>query len=244
MVKQDPNLDGGWAAFDRENNYLFLNKIPFSDMDSFCDPSTADVTGRVLECFGLLVKTGAVLSKNGKNPIPQLFIERMSSATERAIDFLSTEQDSDGPWHGRWGSNYIYGTSTVLCGLVYHLEGWDDTYPVMEKKHKADTHAALDWLKRVQNPDGGWGERLETYNDPSLAGNGPSTASQTAWALMALPAYLPPTDSSITRGIQYLSQTQIKEGELTGSWKEDHYTGTGFPNHSNFAIPYTLNTFP
>ncbi|KAE8423600.1 squalene cyclase [Aspergillus pseudocaelatus] len=240
MVKQDPNLsdispilsavqwilglqnnDGGWAAFDRENNYLFLNKIPFSDMDSFCDPSTADVTGR-----------------HGKNPIPKLFSDNMSSATERAIHFLSTEQEPDGAWYGRWGSNYIYGTSTVLCGLVYHLEGWDDTYPVMEKMHKPDTHAALDWLKRRQNPDGGWGERLETYYEPSLAGKGPSTASQTAWALMGLLAYLPPTDESITRGIQYLSRTQIKEGELTGSWKEDHYTGTGFPNH--FYLCYTL----
>lgn len=257
MVKQDPNLldlgpilsavqwilglqndDGGWAAFDRENNYLFLNKIPFSDMDSFCDPSTADVTGRVIECFGLLAKRGSVLSRNGKNPIPRFFIDDMSSATERAIDFLSTEQEADGSWYGRWGSNYIYGTSAVLCGLVYHLEGWDDTYPVMEKRHKVDTHAALDWLKRHQNPDGGWGERLESYYEPSLAGNGPSTASQTAWALMGLLAYLAPTDESITRGIQYLSRTQIKEGELAGSWKEDHYTGTGFPNH--FYLCYTL----
>ena len=257
MVKQDPNLldpspilsavqwilglqnnDGGWAAFDRENNYLFLNKIPFSDMDSFCDPSTADVTGRVLECFGLLVKRGAVLSKNGKSPIPKLFIDKMSSATERAIEFLSKEQEPDGAWYGRWGSNYIYGTSTVLCGLVYHLEGWDDTYPVMEKTHKVDTHAALHWLKRCQNSDGGWGERLETYYNRSLAGKGPSTASQTAWALMALLAYLPPADASIARGIQYLARTQIKEGELTGSWKEHHYTGTGFPNH--FYLCYTL----
>ncbi|KAE8377110.1 terpenoid cyclases/protein prenyltransferase alpha-alpha toroid [Aspergillus bertholletiae] len=142
------------------------------------------------------------------------------------------------PWYGRWGSNYIYGTSTVLCGLVYHLEGRDDTYPVMEKRHNPDIHTALDWLKRTQNSDGRWGERLETYYNPGLAANGPSTALQTAWALMGLLAHLPPVDTSIIRGIRYLSPTQIKEGELSGSWKEDHYTGTGFPNH--FYLCYIL----
>ncbi|KAB8223424.1 squalene cyclase [Aspergillus novoparasiticus] len=257
MVKQDPNLldispilsaaqwilglqnrDGGWAAFDRGNNYLFLNKTPFSDMDSLCDPSTADMTGHVLECFGLLVKRDKVLSKQGKSPIPKEFIDRIAAATEQAIDFLSKEQEPNGPWFGRWGSNYIYGTSAVLCGLSCHPAGGGDMYPIMEKRHKADTHAALNWLRRAQNSDGGWGERLETYNDPSLAAKGPSTASQTAWALMGLLAYLPPTDPSITRGIQYLSRTQIKEGELSGSWKEDHYTGTGFPKH--FYSCYTL----
>ncbi|PWY90452.1 squalene cyclase [Aspergillus sclerotioniger CBS 115572] len=257
LVKQDPNLldpnpilsaiqwilglqnsDGGWAAFDRENNYLFLNKIPFSDMDSFCDPSTADVTGRVLECFGLFTKRAA-LSTKGNNPIPKEFIDRISSATERAINFIATEQEPNGSWYGRWGSNYIYGTSTVLCGLsYYHLENHDATYPAMKTTHKFDVHAALEWFLKVQNPDGGWGERLETYSDPTLAAHGPSTPSQTAWALMGLLAYLPPTNASITRGIQYLTQTQVKEGDLSGSWKEDHFTGTGFPNH--FYLCYTL----
>ncbi|PYI03460.1 squalene cyclase [Aspergillus sclerotiicarbonarius CBS 121057] len=263
LVKQDPNLmdptpilsaihwilglqnrDGGWAAFDRENNYLFLNKIPFSDMDSFCDPSTADVTGRVLECFGLFTQKATLLSEKGKNPIlgTEEFLGRMASATERAIDFLSAEQEPNGPWYGRWGSNYIYGTSTVLCGLVYHhhLEGCDDPNPPMKRRHsnKVDIRAALNWLIRAQNPDGGWGERLETYYDSTLAANGPSTPSQTAWALMGLLAYLPPTNAAITRGIQYLTQTQVQEGELAGSWKEEHYTGTGFPNH--FYLCYTL----
>ncbi|RAK96878.1 terpenoid cyclases/Protein prenyltransferase, partial [Aspergillus ibericus CBS 121593] len=251
LVKQDPGLmdlnpilsaihwilglqnrDGGWAAFDCENNYLFLNKIPFSDMDSFCDPSTADVTGRVLEAFGLFTKRAVQPSKSGKRPIPKEFINKIASATARAINFLSTEQEPNGSWYGRWGSNYIYGTSTVLCGLAYHqqfhLDDWDDTYPSMKQNrhnnNNVDIPAALNWLIKAQNTDG--------------AANGPSTPSQTAWALMGLLAYLPPTNAAITRGIQYLTQTQVREGQLAGSWKEEHYTGTGFPNH--FYLCYTL----
>ena len=262
MVKQDPalsdmspilsavqwilgmqNSDGGWGAFDRNNNYLFLNKIPFSDMESFCDPSTADVTGRVLECFGLLMQKASARSGTDKEPVPPELITKMEIATKRAVNFLSDEQESDGPWFGRWGSNYIYGTSTVLCALVYHVGDWDsdDSRPAgckAQSRRSVNVRAALRWLQWAQNSDGGWGERLETYRDPSLAAHGPSTASQTAWALMGLLAYLPATDSSIRRGIQYLARTQIKDGERSGSWNERHYTGTGFPNH--FYLCYTL----
>ena len=108
------NSNGGWAAFDLNNDRLFLNKIPFSDMDSLCDPSTADVTGRILEAFGLVFKH----TKHAY--IDEALLNRMNTASRHAIKYLQSTQEPTGAWYGRWGLNYIYGTSNVLCGLGYY----------------------------------------------------------------------------------------------------------------------------
>lgn len=204
------NRDGGWAAFDVDNDKLFLNQIPFSDMDSLCDPSSPDVTGRVLEALGLL-----------NDP-------KYHAACDRGIAYLRRTQEHQGSWFGRWGVNYVYGTSNVVCSLArMRIPGSD-----------AMVTKALTWLKSVQNSDGGWGECLESYADKSLMGKGTSTASQTAWALMALLAYLPPNDAEIQRGIEWLVAHQNADGKASGSWDEEEFTGTGFPNH--FYLRYHL----
>jgi squalene-hopene/tetraprenyl-beta-curcumene cyclase len=200
------NEDGGWAAFDRQNDQLYLNEIPFSDMDSLCDPSTPDIVGRVLEALGLL-----------SDP-------RYQASCAHGIAYLRKTQEPEGSWFGRWGVNYIYGTSNVLCGLRQH--GLPATDPMIAR--------ALAWLKSVQNPDGGWGEQVASYRDRSLMGRGTSTASQTAWALMALRSFLAPEDSALERGIEWLVTRQTQGG----SWDEREFTGTGFPKH--FYLRYHL----
>ena len=217
------NNDGGWAAFDLHNDKLFLNKIPFSDMDSLCDPSTADVTGRILEAFGLVFKHAkhAYIDEN--------LLKRMDSASRRGIKYLQSVQESTGAWYGRWGSNYIYGTSNVLCALEYYKH---------DRQVQTLIQPALLWLKDVQNADGGWGESLMTYKDTDLAGRGSSTASQTAWGAMGLLAHLPPTDEAICRSVGYLTGTQTKRKGEGASWPETEYTGTGFPRF--FYLGYSL----
>ncbi|QRD81424.1 terpenoid cyclases/protein prenyltransferase alpha-alpha toroid [Aspergillus flavus] len=183
------NPDGGWAAFDVENDKLFLNKIPFSDMDSLCDTSCADITGRILEAFGLLIRR--VPDKDSS----QLFqlLPAIRAACRRGIRYLASTQEANGAWFGRWGCNYIYGTSHALCGLAYFLQE-DQQVPAM-------VQPALQWLKSQQNDDGGWGESLLSYQSPERKEQR-STASQTAWALMGLLAHLPHTDIVIERGIR------------------------------------------
>lgn len=218
------NRDGGWAAFDVENDRLWLNKIPFSDMDSLCDPSSADVTGRILEAFGLMIH----VSK--KEYIEPKVLENITSASNRGMRYLWEEQGADGAWYGRWGSNYIYGTSNVMCGLAYFSE---------ENKQVEDMlSSATSWLKGKQNMDGGWGEVLQSYQDSSRAGKGPSTPSQTAWALMGLLATCSPHGQAVMDGITYLVDTQTDVQGSGASWPERMYTGTGFPNH--FYIGYSL----
>lgn len=215
------NKDGGFAAFDYNNNKVFLNKIPFSDMNSLSDPSTADVTGRVLEAFGLLMEEPCSIA-------PDLE-QRVRTSSQRAITYLAKQQESTGAWYGRWGSNYVYGTSNVLCGLTYFSD---------DSQAQKLVSPAIDWLKSVQNGDGGWGEKLITYKDPTQAGRGTSTASQTAWGLMGLLAHLPPTDESIRKGIAHLILTQTTRKGGGASWPETKYTGTGFPGF--FYIGYEL----
>lgn len=200
------NEDGGWAAFDKKNDKEFLNQIPFSDMDALCDPSTPDIVGRVLEALGML-----------NDP-------KYRSVCAKGIEYLRRTQEKEGSWYGRWGVNYIYGTSNVLCALQHQPIAADD--PMV-------THA-IDWLKSTQNADGGWGEVLESYSNKALMGKGPSTPSQTAWALMGLLAYLPREDAAIERGIEWLVSRQT----AAGSWDEKEFTGTGFPNH--FYLRYNL----
>lgn len=215
------NKDGGFAAFDYNNNKVFLNKIPFSDTNSLSDPSSADVTGRVLEAFGLLMEEPCSIAPDLER--------RVRTSSQRAITYLAEQQEPMGAWYGRWGSTYVYGTSNVLCGLTYCPN-------VAQVQKMADP--AIRWLKSVQNGDGGWGEELITYMNPSQAGRGTSTASQTAWGLMGLLAHLPPTDESIQKGIAHLIFTQTTRKGEGASWPETKYTGTGFPGF--FYIRYEL----
>lgn len=200
------NEDGGWAAFDKQNDKMFLNEIPFSDMDSLCDPSTPDIAGRVLEALGIL-----------DDP-------KYRDVCARGIAYLRASQEPEGSWFGRWGVNYVYGTSNVLTALARQRVAADD--PMVTR--------AVAWLRSTQNADGGWGECLESYRSRALMGKGRSTASQTAWALMALLAYLPGEDGAVRRGIEWLLDRQTVEG----SWNEEEFTGTGFPNH--FYLRYNL----
>jgi len=188
---------GGWGSFDIDNNYLYLNKIPFADHGALLDPSTADVTAR---CVELLAMLG---------------YDRSFPPLARAIDFLKREQETWGAWYGRWGINYIYGTWSVLSALKQ--AGEDMTQPYICK--------AVAWLKSCQNPDRGWGETCYTYNDPSLAGTGTSTPSQTAWALLGLMAAGEVDSPEVQGGVHYLLASQNEQG----IWDETHFTGTGFP---------------
>ena len=204
------NRDGGWAAFDLANDREFLNQVSFSDMDSLCDPSSPDVAGRVLEALGAL--------GDGRH----------QDACRRGVGYLRRAQEPEGSWYGRWGVNYVYGTSAALNGLA--RQGVPASDPMVER--------ALRWLGAVQNADGGFGEGLESYADRAAMGRGPSTASQTAWGVMGLLAYLPPSDDRARRGVAWLVERQLTAGPAAGSWEEEEFTGTGFPRH--FYLRYHL----
>jgi len=189
--------NGGWASFDKDNDRMVFQHIPFADHNAMLDPPTVDITGRVLEClasYGYSLKDKPV---------------------QRAIEFIKREQEPDGSWFGRWGVNYIYGTMLVLRGL--EAIGVDYHEPCVQQ--------AVEWLRMMQNPDGGWGETCDSYDDSTTKGVGPSTASQTAWAVMGLLAANDTRSDSLQRGIAYLLKTQRRDG----SWDESLYTGTGFP---------------
>jgi len=191
--------DGGFAAFDADNLEHYLDNIPFADHGAMLDPPTEDVTARVAS---MLAQLGATLDN--------------SPALKRAVDFLQERQLPDGSWFGRWGLNYIYGTWSVLCGL--NAAGVDHQSPTIRK--------AVAWLISIQNPDGGWGEDAQSYKlDYQGYEAAPSTASQTAWALLALMACGEADHSAVRRGVAYLAQTQNEVGE----WDESRYTATGFP---------------
>jgi squalene-hopene/tetraprenyl-beta-curcumene cyclase len=204
--------NGGWGAFDKDNTKHLLNKIPFADLEALIDPPTADLTGRMLELMGTFG------------------YPKDHPSAVRGLEFLRKEQEQNGPWWGRWGVNYIYGTWSVLCGLA--AIGEDLSQPYIQR--------AVNWLKSKQNLDGGWGETCASYDDESLAGIGESTPSQTGWALLALMAAGEGNSPTVTRGIQYLLGTQKQDG----TWDEDQYTGTGFPKY--FMIKYHIyrNCFP
>lgn len=196
-VKGMQNSDGGWGAFDIDNHYEYLNNIPFADHNALVDPSTADLTARCLEMFSML--------GHGRGYAP----------IDRGLAFLKGDQESFGGWFGRWGVNYIYGTWSVLAALGALRE--DPKQPYIRK--------AINWLKEIQNEDGGWGEDCRSYEDPTLAGQGSSTPSQTAWALLGLIAIGEAGSVNVERGVQYLLK-----GYVPGrGWQESLYTGTGFP---------------
>ncbi|HTS69242.1 MAG TPA: squalene--hopene cyclase [Terriglobia bacterium] len=205
------NRDGGWGAFDRDNDSRFLTRVPFADHNAMIDPSTGDLTARVLEYLGRL-----------KWPASDPRIQR-------GLAFLRKDQDHEGPWYGRWGVNYIYGTSGVLRAM--------ETLGLQEEPECR--HAAA-WLRAVQNNDGGFGESCASYDDPELKGCGPSTASQTAWGLIGLLAAGEPSEQAVRRAATYLLEQQREDG----AWSETACTGTGFPRV--FYLRYHLyrDVFP
>ncbi|KAL4970161.1 terpenoid cyclases/protein prenyltransferase alpha-alpha toroid [Aspergillus stella-maris] len=207
------NPDGGWAAFDVENDRLWLNKIPFSDMDSLCDESCPDITGRILEAFGLMIKIASRTASPNGNPIPAL-----RKSCMRGIDYLAATQRQEGPWVRSVGCNYIYGTSHALCGMAHFVKEEKDGENVLVDRIGELVRPGLQWIKAKQNDDGGWGESLLSYKQAEVCDcqqKQPSTASQTAWALMGLLAHLPVTDEAIQGGIGYLVLSQEKEGTWT-----------------------------
>lgn len=247
------NRDGGWAAFDVDCDRLWLNRLPFCDMDNVCDPSTPDVTGRLLELFGRM----AALAAAGHGADAAVLAET-AGRSARALAYLAGAQEADGSWFGRWACNYVFGTCNVLCGLASWSSAGGSTTTttawagVLERSGLGEVDVAkmmargVRWLKRAQNPDGGWGEALLSYKDTSLAGRGPSTPSQTSWALMGLIAASSCVgeDEAILAGIRYLLREQsdvrpqVEGKPAAASWPEAQYTGTGFPNH--FYMGYTL----
>ena len=191
------NDDGGWAAFDRGCDREILTYIPFADHNAMIDPSTVDITSRAIECLTLLG------------------MPRDAPAIARARAFVLREQEADGSWYGRWGVNYLYGTWLALRGLR----------DLGEDMHAPRYQRAAEWIRRHQNADGGWGELPHSYDDPTTRGKGPSTASQTAWALMGLFMTGDYDSPEARRGVAYLLDTQTGDGV----WNDEPWTGTGFP---------------
>ncbi len=191
------NRDGGWGAFDRDNDSQFLCYVPFADHNAMTDPSTPDLTGRVLESLG---KLGHRVG---------------SESVDRAVAYVRDSQEADGSWFGRWGVNYIYGTWQVLTGLA------EVGVPVNDPS----VIAGVNWLLAYQQPSGAWGESCDSYDDPTLRGQGPATASQTAWALLGLISAGRGDHPAVARGMRWLIDTQLEDG----TWDEPEFTGTGFP---------------
>jgi squalene-hopene/tetraprenyl-beta-curcumene cyclase len=203
---------GGWASFDKDNDRMVFQYVPFADHNAMLDPATVDITGRVLE----------MLAEYG--------YRREDPRIQRALQFILKEQEPDGSWFGRWGVNYIYGTMQVLRGL--QAMGVDNHEPYVQQ--------AAEWLRMMQNPDGGWGETCGSYDDSSTKGVGPSTPSQTAWAVLGLLAAGDTRSESVSHGIAYVLRTQNRDG----SWDEPYYTGTGFPRVFYLAYHLYRDYFP
>ncbi len=211
---------GGWASFDKDNTKKIFESIPFADHNAMIDPPTADITGRALEMLAAYGYT------------------RRDPRVERAIQFILREQEPDGAWFGRWGVNYLYGTFLVLRGLEA-MGYWN---------HEAPVQQAAEWIRMVQNSDGGWGETCGSYDDPSTRGIGPSTPSQTAWAVLGLLAAGDTRSDSVAKGIRWLVDRQAADG----SWDESAegrngeavYTGTGFPRVFYLAYHLYRDYFP
>ncbi|NHN92185.1 squalene--hopene cyclase [Acetobacter sicerae] len=191
------STNGGWGAFDVDNDKELLNHIPFSDHGALLDPPTADVTAR---CVSFLAQLGHAEDR----PV-----------IERALEYLRGDQEKDGSWFGRWGTNYIYGTWSVLCALNAAGVSHDDPMVVR----------AVEWLRSVQRPDGGWGEGCESYEDGPRGQYKESLPSQTAWAVLGMMAVGRRDDPAVVRGIAWLSKQQGENGE----WEEDPYNAVGFP---------------
>jgi squalene-hopene/tetraprenyl-beta-curcumene cyclase len=198
-VKGMQSRNGGWAAFDVDNTYDYLNNIPFADHGALIDPPTEDVTAR---CVSMLAQLGETLDQ--------------SRSLARGVEYLIGTQTKDGSWYGRWGLNYVYGTWSALCAL--NACGIDHGSAEIDK--------AVNWLISIQNPDGGWGEDGTSYKlDYRGHEAASSTSSQTAWALLGLMACGKVGHPAVERGVRFLSQTQTE----IGLWNEERFTATGFP---------------
>lgn len=191
------SASGGWGAFEPENEHFYLNSIPFADHGALLDPPTADVTARCVGCLAQVDKL------------------KYATAIRKGIEFLKRDQEQDGSWFGRWGANYVYGTWSALVAL--NGAGEDMSAPYVRK--------AVEWLKARQLADNGWGEGLETYEQGRRAFARTSTASQTAWAVLALMSAGEFESEQVQSGIEYL-RTAERDGVR---WRERHWTGTGFP---------------
>ncbi|MDJ1184917.1 squalene--hopene cyclase [Roseofilum casamattae] len=216
---------GGWAAFDIDNDQEWLNDLPYSDLKASIDPNTADVTARVLEMAGEL---------HNHSRKAHLNLERFSHQLDRGLAYLDAEQEPEGCWFGRWGVNYIYGTSGVLSALSV----------LDPKTRKTQIERGANWLRSCQNADGGWGESCHSYRDRKFMGVGTSTPSQTAWAIMGLLDAGKATGNfaweSLEWGINYL----ISQQDEAGKWHEDEFTGTGFPCHFYIKYHFYAQYFP
>jgi squalene-hopene/tetraprenyl-beta-curcumene cyclase len=191
--------NGGFAAFDADNTHYYLNEIPFADHGALLDPPTSDVSGRCLMFLGLL------------RDDPQY-----KEVCSRCYEYICQQQEADGSWFGRWGTNYIYGTWSVLIALECY--GVDPKHQVIKK--------AVSWLKSKQRSDGGWGEDNNSYHDRCYTGQADkSTSFQTAWALLALLSAGEGRSDSVERGIAYLIKTQTENG----LWWDAEFTAPGFP---------------
>jgi squalene-hopene/tetraprenyl-beta-curcumene cyclase len=213
--------NGGWGSFDKDNTKMIFQYIPFADHNAMLDPPTVDITGRILEMLATYGYT------------------RADKRVEKAIKFILSEQEPDGSWFGRWGVNYIYGTFLVLRGL--DAIGFDHNEPQVQQ--------AAEWIRMVQNPDGGWGETCGSYDDPNTRGIGPSTPSQTAWAMLGLLAAGDDRSDSLAKGVRWLLTRQDVDGswdESTGSGMTHQalYTGTGFPRVFYLAYEMYRQYFP
>jgi squalene-hopene/tetraprenyl-beta-curcumene cyclase len=197
--------DGGWGAFDADNTRTLCTELPFCDFGEVIDPPSADVTAHVVEA----------LAAEGLADHP---------ACRRGVTWLLAAQEPDGAWFGRWGANYVYGTGGVVPALIAAGIPADSLC----------IRRAIRWLEQHQNDDGGWGEDLRSYDDRAWVGRGESTASQTAWALLALLAAGDRSSDAVERGVRWLCDTQLPDG----SWDEPQFTGTGFPG--DFYINYHL----
>jgi squalene-hopene/tetraprenyl-beta-curcumene cyclase len=203
--------DGGWAAFDVDNDWRPLSFVPFADHNAMLDPTCPDITGRVLEA----------LCAYGYN--------RSHPAVEKGVRYLIHSQEEDGSWYGRWGVDYVYGTFLALRGLA--AAGVSD--------REAYVQRGLEWVRSIQNFDGGWGESCESYKRKSFVAAA-STPSQTAWAVLALLAGGDTTSTSLHDGLDYLVRTQ--QGD--GTWEEELATGTGFPQVFYLCYHLYRNSFP
>jgi squalene-hopene/tetraprenyl-beta-curcumene cyclase len=203
--------DGGWGAFDVDNTWRPLSFVPFADHNAMLDPTCPDITGRVLEA----------LCAHGYT--------QSHPAIRKAVDYLIATQEQDGSWYGRWGVDYIYGTFLALRGL--QAAGVSD--------REAYVQRGLEWVRSIQNFDGGWGESCESYKQSSYVA-APSTPSQTAWAITALLAGGDTTSTSLHDGVDYLIRTQKSDG----TWDEELATGTGFPQVFYLCYHLYRNSFP